>query len=237
MESVYKTVAQMNEEFYKRMAEFELKLQKDSNAPATVASLSTEFTAFKLFTSQALNNLQGQLEIIAGTIDNLEVCRRRKILLLHGVAEQKTENLSQVVSNLVKLQFKIDFSAEDINRCQRLGRSAATQKPRPILFKLKDLSVRDKIWFSKTKLKGSGITISEFLTKSRHGLFIAAREKLGVNKCWTKQGDIYFVGCDGKHRRLTSISELNKVEEAIEKPVISSKASTMKTKRTTASKK
>lgn len=238
MESIFKTVAQLNEDFNKRMAAFESKLQKDDSPTPTTASLSADFLMFKNFTAQSLSNLHTQLEMMVRNMDNLEVRRRRKILLLHGVTEEKTENLNLVVSDIIKNQFKFDdFSAGDLKRCQRLGRFAATQKARPILFKVRDVTVRDKIWFSKVKLKGSGITISEFLTKNRHDLFMAAREKLGINRCWTKQGNIYIVGSDGKHHRLSSLLELNKVQEIPEKPPTTTKAATTKTKRVAATRK
>ncbi|CAG4982991.1 unnamed protein product [Colias eurytheme] len=51
-------------------------------------------------------------------------------------------------------------------------------KPRPILCKLRNLSDKELIWSSKISLKGTGITLSEFLTKSRHEVFMAAREHL-----------------------------------------------------------
>uniref|UniRef100_A0A2H1W9F9 SFRICE_038682 n=1 Tax=Spodoptera frugiperda TaxID=7108 RepID=A0A2H1W9F9_SPOFR len=73
-----------------------------------------------------------------------------------------------------KERLKVDLKVPDIKRCHRMGR--ATLKPRPILFKLHNVALRDSIWFGKTGLKGSGITISEFLTKTRHNVFMAARD-------------------------------------------------------------
>ncbi|CAF4803213.1 unnamed protein product [Pieris macdunnoughi] len=54
-------------------------------------------------------------------------------------------------------------------------------KPRPVLIKLREHCDKDKIWLPKSGLKGTGITISEFLTKTRHYLFMAARRHFGIS--------------------------------------------------------
>ncbi|KAJ8737053.1 hypothetical protein PYW07_000324 [Mythimna separata] len=92
-----------------------------------------------------------------------------------------------------------------------MGRQAGTSKPRPILCKLRDVNLRDSIWFAKTRLKGTSITVSEFLTKSRHRLFMYAREKFGVNNCWSQQGLIYVLGFDGSRHRVNSMSDLDNI--------------------------
>ncbi|XP_026746114.1 uncharacterized protein LOC113507459 [Trichoplusia ni] len=112
---------------------------------------------------------------------------RRKILLLHGVPEHSKEDTAQVVAGVMLEHVKIaDFSVAAVRRFHRMGRNSNGSKPRPILLKLRDVEVRDRIWFEKTKLKGSGITLSEFLTKTRHDAFMMAREKFGISNCWTQ---------------------------------------------------
>lgn len=110
-----------------------------------------------------------------------------------------------------------DFAVADIGRCHRMGRQSGASKPRPILCKLRDVGIRDSVWFAKTKLKGTGITVSEFLTRSRHQLFMSARERVGVKNCWTKQGLIYVLGSDGSRQRVNSLDDLNNIEQVSEK--------------------
>uniref|UniRef100_A0A2A4ITX7 Uncharacterized protein n=1 Tax=Heliothis virescens TaxID=7102 RepID=A0A2A4ITX7_HELVI len=151
----------------------------------------------------------------------MEMRGRRGILLLHGVSEVKDEDTAKVTAGIVKDRFKIQgFTVNDIKRCHRMGRSASTSKPRPILFKLRDVAVRDNIWFDKTKLKGTGITISEFLTKSRHDVFMAARKRFGVTKCWTRDGCVYVLAPDGTRHRVTTSAELSSLlpRDAAESP-------------------
>lgn len=73
------------------------------------------------------------------------------------------------------------------------------------------------MWFAKTKLKGSGITLSEFLTRPRHQLFMSARDKFGVNNCWTKQGLVYVMGADGSRHRVSTLGDLNRIQQIKEK--------------------
>lgn len=69
------------------------------------------------------------------------------------------------------------------------------------------------MWFAKTKFKGTGITQSEFLTKSGHGVFIAARQHFGVNKCWTRDGVIYVVAPDGSRRKVERMLDLDNIRQ------------------------
>ncbi|CAH2088047.1 unnamed protein product [Euphydryas editha] len=101
-----------------------------------------------------------------------------------------------------------DLSTDDVSRCHRLSTSVA-EKPRPIIIKFKTLAKKHHVWFAKTCLKNTGITLSEFLTKLRHDTFMVARRRLGVTKCWKNDNIIVIVGPDGKCHRITSSAELD----------------------------
>lgn len=89
-------------------------------------------------------------------------------------------------------------------------RTPAVDRPRPILFKLHDAELKIKVWLAKTGLKGIGITLSEFLTKSRH-IFMAARQRCGVSKCWTTDSSIFIIAPDGERLRVSCQQELDKI--------------------------
>ncbi|CAG4930942.1 unnamed protein product [Colias eurytheme] len=101
----------------------------------------------------------------------------------------------------------------NINRCHRIGRTGL-DKPRPILVKLSDLSIKNKLWYGKTVLKSTGITISEFLTKQRHEAFLAARKQFGINKCWTRDGLVIVLDSKGVKRQVTCMADLNAISQS-----------------------
>ena len=215
MESLKGSISELMAQFNDRMSKFEAELSQktsESSPSSSSASLAVEFSTFKTFVLEALGCLQRQMEVLAKDVDALEMRGRRKILLVHGVAEVDNEDASLVVADVVRDRLKLDsFSTAAIRRCHRMGSQSGAGKPRPILVKLQDMDVRDKIWYAKTKLKGSGITLSEFLTKSRHQVFMAARERFGVSSCWTKQGVVYIQGADGTKHRVVTSSELSNI--------------------------
>ncbi|XP_022837576.1 uncharacterized protein LOC111364773 [Spodoptera litura] len=209
MEALTKSVSDLSKTMYARMTALEEEQRKNPSTLDTTQGLSLEFVAFRSFVVQSLTMLQQQVNFLVQSNDTSEMRRRRKILLLHGVPEAKEEVTAKVVVQVAKEHLKLDLKLPDIKRCHRMGRTM--QKPRPIIFKLHDVTLRDSIWFGKAGLKGSGLTISEFLTKSRHNVFMAARDKFGVNQCWTKEGDIYILDRQGSRHRVSSLDDLDKI--------------------------
>ena len=102
-----------------------------------------------------------------------------------------------------------DFSLGDLQVCHRLGTS--TTKPRSILVRFRELEQRRLVWDTKTSLRESGIIISEFLTKSRHDVFMAARKHFGVKNCWTTDGKIVILLPDKTRKKVEVHSELQSV--------------------------
>lgn len=228
MEDIKNSMSEMMKSFSQRMCQFESGLQK-STSPSTISGLAAEYADFKSFITGALQSLQLQIQFMAKELDHLEMRGRRKILLVHGVAEQPKEDLNQVVVRLVTERLRQgSFSASDISRCHRMGRMTNDNRPRPILFKLRDASVRSKVWSAKTCLKGSGITMSEFLTKTRHDAFMAARERFGIAKCWTMEGTVYVLGADGARHRVRCVDDLASVEVVAAQEEIPRPAATAK---------
>lgn len=211
MDTLQQSVAELQSLFLQRMDSYQGELQAASSSP-TVAVLSADFTAFRTFIMTALRCLQDQVGLVMQQQDAMEMRGRRKILLLHGVPETRDEDTTSVVVKLVTSQMKIpDFSSKDISRSHRMGRASAPDKPRPILFKIRDLDAKNRIWSGKTGLKGSNITLSEFLTKPRHDTFMAARQKFGIQRCWTRDGFVFVLGTDGVRHRISNLKELDKI--------------------------
>lgn len=219
MEIIQDSIAQVAATFHQRMDHFESEL-KNSTGSTTTSSIAAEFATFKTFVMASLRSLQTQTEFIANGMDHMEMRSRRKILLIHGVAEVNKENIASVITTTLSDKLKLtSFSISDVKRCHRLGRTTG-DRPRPILLKLKDTTLRNKIWASKSDLKGTGVTLSEFLTKARYDIFMAARLKFGIAKCWTRDGTVYVLGSGGTRHRISSLKQLDdiKLPEASKPP-------------------
>lgn len=197
----------------KRMAQFEKELQ--TTPPTSITdSLAADYNTFKAFTVQVLRAFQQQLLGLVRDVDQQEMRSRRKILLIHGASEEKNEDCAVLAVKLISSRLCVsDFNVGLISRCQRMGRPVQG-RARPLLIKFRELGLRDKVWYSKTNLKGTGITLSEFLTKPRHDTFMAARQRFGVTKCWTRDGYIHILKPDGTRHRISNLSELHNIEPA-----------------------
>lgn len=208
MDALQESLHQMMEMFGKRMESFEQR-QASGSPSSSTDTLAQEFATFKSFVVASLQALQSQIEVVAKQVDQLEMRGRRKILLLHGLPEDPKEDISAVVLKTLTVHLKLSgLIGSDLVRCYRMGRTAREDRPRPTLFELRDEATRGRIWSAKSGLKGSGKTLSEFLTKSRHEVFVAARQKFGIAKSWTRDGFVFVLGPDGSRHRASSIGDL-----------------------------
>lgn len=210
MVAVQGSLVAMTALFKSQMDEFQRRLQQSSGSPTT-SSLASEFSTFRMFILSSLETVQHQIEFLANHVDRLDMRGRRKMILLHGVPEEKGENAASTAFNIVSKKLNVTECCDNsIARAHRLG-NQVNNRPRPLLIKFRDVSLRDKVWFSKSKLKGTGITQAEFLTKSRHVTFMKARQRFGVSKCWTRDGIINILAPDGTHHRIEYLLELDAI--------------------------
>ncbi|KAJ2937526.1 hypothetical protein O0L34_g19031 [Tuta absoluta] len=203
MEQVQMTLENMSKLFTAQMARFE--------SGRKVSDIPDDYAEFKSFVVTALESLHQQIDLLASEVDQQEIRSRRKMLLFHGVQESANQDSISEVLNLCQSSLGLaDITTADINRTHRLGKPG-NGKPRPLLVKFTSMVMRSKVWAAKTGLKGSGVTISEFLTKQRHGVFMAAREQFGVSKSWTRDGTIIVLTKDGSKRHITTMKGLEKI--------------------------
>lgn len=220
MDSIKQSINDLALHFSTTMAEFQKNLSTAIPATSPTSNLAAQFSSFRTFILSALENLQLQVKYLSEQQDRLEMGSRKKFLLVHGVPENKTEDTTTVLVELLSERLHMpDFSREDISRCHRIG-SSKGDKHRAVLVKFKQLSTRSHVWYAKTKLKGSGITISEFLTKTRHDAFMAARQRVGLSNCWTKDGVIFLNGPDGTRHRIASVLELDNILSVVQVPPV-----------------
>lgn len=192
----YFTMEALGKLFETRMQEYERKLQKvaeGSSVHSDVTVLSQDFNDFKSMIWQLFNNVKSKLECLSLGLDTHEMIMRRKVLLFHGIEEKCNEKLPEVIYQVIAEQLKLpDIPKSNLQVCHHLGVSAQA-KSRPVLVRFTALEPRQAVWDAKTLLKGTGITISEFLTRTRHQIFLSARKHFGIKNCWSAEGKIALI--------------------------------------------
>ncbi|KAI5635292.1 hypothetical protein NE865_11984 [Phthorimaea operculella] len=185
---LYSELTKLGAVFKADMEQFQKKIDT-SLSQKSLEALSSEFNSFKKLMWETLNMLKRQVELLHLGLDRHEMSSRRKILLFHGIPEGKDPSTEAAVCKVISGQMKlVGFTECDISSCHRLGRISS--KPRPVLVRFQSFTKRSQVWDSKTSLKSSGVTVSQFLTKSRHDVFKRARDHFGVKQCWTTEGKI-----------------------------------------------
>lgn len=212
IEQLVKSMDELSSMFNTRMVEFEKNLQPPGYTATnpTVKALAAEFNTFKTFIWNSLGILKSQVELVALGLDRLETQSRRKVLLFHGIKEDKDEDILKKIMYVLTSQMKLSDSKPDsIESCHRLG--VKRESARPILVRFTNMQARSTVWKAKTSLKGTKTTVTEFLTKSRQEVFVAARGHFGMKKCWSADGVVVILLPDKSRKKVTSMSELKKL--------------------------
>ena len=169
-----------------------------------LATRVNELESFKTVNEQVTRELESEnkrlqerLDKLSNAIDDQEQRNRNNCLLLHGVEELDGENTDDVVLNILNESLQLPVVLENIQRSHRLGPRNASRntrqnptKPRPIIFRFRDFRSRQSVFYNKKMLKGTGISITENLTKKRYTLYKSAVAKYGLGKIWTIEGRV-----------------------------------------------
>ncbi|PZC79359.1 hypothetical protein B5X24_HaOG216440 [Helicoverpa armigera] len=198
----------LEENFTRKMDELGAQIQAAGPAKDTVAKIAEEFRAFRELIYSVLGLLRKQIAECLLHIDGLEMRHRRKALIFQGVPEADTEDCTATILSILngKLGLK-DIAVPSIKLAHRLG-SPGKDHPRPILVRFSGLDVKTAIWKAKTGLKGTKISVKEFLTKTRQSIFTKARQHFGMRSCWSQDGVIVVRTSDGTRHRISSLEEL-----------------------------
>jgi len=196
------------ESLQERMSGFESSLlslvlskNKESDGACNdFIKLVVEFDKFKSECLAEIKEIKMQFNAISAKCDDLEAYSRRNCVVIHGVKEVKGENVVELALKIINDNIKIDnFSIEMgmIDNCHRLG--GGGKNGRPIIIKFTSFLVKNKIWTQKKQLKGTGIVMTESLTKSGAGLFKSAKDKFNSKNVWTRNGAIVVLLTGTKH--------------------------------------
>ena len=144
-----------------------------------LATRVNELESFKTVNEQVTLELQSEnkrlqerLDKLSDAIDDQEQRNRNNCLLLHGVEELDGENTDDAVLKIINESLELPIVLENIQRSHRLGPRNASRntrqnprKPRAIIIRFRDFRSRQSVFYNKKMLKGTGISITENLTK------------------------------------------------------------------------
>lgn len=201
----------LEECFIKKMGELEAQIQCAGPAKDTVAKIAEEFRSFRELMFGMLGLLRKQITECSRVVDALDTRTRRKALIFTGFAEADKEDCKALVLDILHKKLDLrDFTASSIKVCHRLGASSKEPtRSRPILVRFATVDHKSAVWKVKSTLKGSTITVKEFLTKTRQTVFGRARLHFGLSACWTQDGIIVVRSPDGIRHKIVSMVELN----------------------------
>ena len=173
-----------------------------------------------------LKGLKSQIEALENRIftmenklDDFEQEAMQDCLIFSGIRQTPGSDLDMTVLNLVKSTMGVStITREHFVSIQRFrlnstedSRNLARRNPdpvAPVLVKLVSKELAYKVFKTKSKLAGSGIYVSEFLTKRRKAILNSARDKFGVKNVWTDKGRIFAkLSSQSAPRRLYSLAD------------------------------
>ena len=131
-----------------------------------------------------------KIDKLENLVDREEQYSRRNCLLVHGIAETNDENTDDLVLTTINEKLDVDIAENEIDRSHRIGRKKDGQRPRPIIVKLTRYNNRNKVFASKRKLKGTGVSITKCLRAKRMEQLNKAREEYGFTNVRATDGRI-----------------------------------------------
>lgn len=165
---------------------------EDSIQP-TLNAINTRLTEIEADSRLAKDCYKDLLEknaALNGRIDAIEQYSRRNNVRIMGLTEEPGEKTYEVVIKLLKEKLDIDAANGVIDRTHRIG-SIRTGSTRQVIVKFVSYQHKMMAMQQRKRLKGTGISVTEDLTKERLSLFKSAQAKYGRGSVWTFDGLVW----------------------------------------------
>ncbi|VEN50015.1 unnamed protein product [Callosobruchus maculatus] len=133
-----------------------------------------------------LRRIKSKLEC---DMDMLNQRIRRKSLRIFGMQEKQDRSVSEQVRAFCEDKLKMHVSEENLENCFWTGKSKNGM--RNILFTVDSYNLKMKLLRNRRLLKGSGLTLTEDMTPSRHSLYKKSVQKWGKQSTWFFDGKIW----------------------------------------------
>ena len=179
---------------------------KNKKQEISLKDLSTKIQAVENMAKEINTTLKDHEE----RLDELEQYSCSNCLLLHGcdLPISKEDNYNNFISKLLsKLNYKLGpnfITPQDIDIAHYLPPG---KKGKPIIVKFLQRSIRNAVFFNKSKFKDCGMSITECLTKKRLLLLKESQKKFGFKNVWTSSGKIFTI-INGSKFNIKSIHDI-----------------------------
>lgn len=150
---------------------------------------------------QKISKLEIENKQLQKDLDALEQYGRRSLIRISGLSERATGDETTTAVRKIMSEIDPDHKPEDVIRSHWVGKSSGPQvshrKPRQIIVRLSDPSVKIRLMKCRKNLKSSrdlkSVFINEDLTHTRNKIFFLARQlqkNKSVEQVWTTNGNI-----------------------------------------------
>lgn len=148
--------------------------------------------------SKEVTVLKNKVATLEKRLDDHDAYSRRNCLIISNVPEPnegEEESTDKVVFGVSKA-LGVPLELGELSRSHRLPRSAASTKPRDIVFRVVTYNKRQQLYLKRFKLKSTDfkdVYINEHLTKKRKRLFYdcrMAKKDARIIDTWTQDGRI-----------------------------------------------
>ena len=152
--------------------------------------------------------------------EDVEIYSRRNNLRVFGVGEKSNqdgqeESAAQCEAKVLSLfrdQLRVPIDPKELEAVHRVGKRGApathsVEKPRPIIIRFLSCKTRDRILYSRRKLRGTKQLIVEDLTP----LLCKTKDCSVCERAWTKNGKVWMVTKTGRITKIDTLADLGRV--------------------------
>lgn len=154
-----------------------------------------------------------QLEI---RVENMQQNEKVNNICVYNLPEEDHENVENKFLQICKENLGLDMTSRDIARCYRAGKKS--ERIRPIIVKFNSYHSKKEVMRNMQKLTGTGIGISEDLTKNRLVIYHAAGVKMNRKNVFTRYGNV-FIRIGEKVQKIVDLASLERISLEIENQI------------------
>ena len=137
-----------------------------------------------------MSDLNAFVKNLENQLDRQENYSRRNCILIHGITETQDEKTDDISLRTINEHLEFELT-EELDCTLRIGNpKSGNKRTRPIIVKFARYNTRRKVLVNKIRLKNTGISMTESLTKHKMEFLKKAKNEFGFN-VWTVDGQIY----------------------------------------------